>query len=237
MEPLPETSEALQEFGVILFEGDLLAQIKHMGRRVRQVVPECVGLSLALREQGVTFTLVATAELMAALDGLQYLDDGPCVAAVDEARLVEFSDEDVLDEDVWQLFGRGTAAVGVASTLTLPIMVDGVVVGSVNLYADTPDAFSGKHRRVAAVLGAWPEGAITNADLGFTTRRAARDAPRLLFERTRIEVAVGILVASRGITAEEARLQLAVAAQRAGVSETALARLIIEQVAGPQDDE
>ena len=76
-------------------------------------------------------------------------------------------------------------------------MVEEDVVGSVNLYASHRDAFDGKHPQVAEVLGAWPEGAIVNADLGFTTRRAAEDAPGQLFEATRIQVAVGILASCR----------------------------------------
>ena len=110
-----------------------------MAAGVREIVPDCVGLSLAYREHDVTFTLVATDEITAALDALQYLDDGPCVTAVDEAHTVEFSEDDVLDEARWHLFAGGTAAAAVASTLTLPIVVEANVVGSVNLYASSPD--------------------------------------------------------------------------------------------------
>jgi len=127
MEPIPETFEALEEFGAYLYDDDLLTELGRMAARVRAIVPECVGLSLAYREHDVTFTLVATDEITAALDALQYLDHGPCVAAVDEARLVAFSEDDVLDEGLWHLFARGTAAAAVASTLTLPIVVDGAV--------------------------------------------------------------------------------------------------------------
>lgn len=234
MEPIPETSQAIGEFGAILFDRDLLAEITSMGRRVKDVVPECQGLSLATREHGVTFTLVASPGIAAALDDLQYLDDGPDDAPGDGARPFEFGDRDVLDEETWQLFGHGTAATGIASTLTLPIMVDGAVAGSVNLYARTPDAFTGKHDQVANILGAWPAGAVTNADLGFSTHRAAQEAPQLLFERARLQVAVGLLVSSHGIPASLARERLKEAARRAAVSETAIALLIIEQATGPR---
>jgi GAF domain-containing protein len=232
MEPIPETFEALEEFGAYLYDDDLLTELGRMAAQVRQIVPDCVGLSLAYREHDVTFTLVATDEITAALDALQYLDDGPSVAAVDEERPVAFSEDDVLDEGLWHLFARGTAAAAVASTLTLPIVVDGAVVGSVNLYASSPDAFEGRHSEIARVLGAWAEGAIVNADLDFTTRRAAEDAPRLLFEATRIQIAVGILAASRDLSPPAARDRLREAARRAGVSEAAISRLVIEHATG-----
>jgi GAF domain-containing protein len=236
MEPIPETFEALEEFGAYLYHDDLLTELGRMGARVQEIVPDCVGLSLAYREHGVTFTLVATDEVTAALDALQYLDDGPCVTAVDEARLIAFSEDDVLDEGLWHLFARGAAAAAVASTLTLPILVEGTAVGSVNLYASSPDAFEGRHQQVARALGAWPEGAIVNADLGFATRRAAEDAPRVLFEATRIQIAVGILASSQDISPPVARDRLREAARRAGVSEAAVARLVIDQATGPHSN-
>ena len=236
MEPIPETFEALEEFGAYLYDGDLLTDLLRMAARVQEIVPDCVGLSLAYREHDVTFTLVASDETTAALDALQYLDDGPCVTAVDEAATTEFSEQDVLDESRWHLFARGTAAAAVASTLTLPIVVDQAVIGSVNLYASSRHAFDGRHDEVARVLGAWAEGAIVNADLGFASRRAAEDAPRLLFEATRIQIAVGILASLQDVSPPVARERLKEAARRAGVNEAAVARLVIEQATGPRSN-
>ena len=152
MDPIPQTSEAIDEFGSLLDE-DLLEHLREMSRRVREVVPDCVGLSLASREHGVTFTLVASQQVIAELDGLQYLDGGPCVTAVEEERVIHFPDEEILGEESWQLFARGTAAAAVASTLTLPLMVGEEVRGSVNLYAASLDAFTGKQQELADVVG------------------------------------------------------------------------------------
>ncbi len=236
MEPIPETFEALEEFGEYLYDEDLLTELGRMAARVREIVPDCVGLSLAYRQHDVTFTLVASDEIIGALDALQYLDDGPCVTAVDEEEVIELGERDLFDEQRWQLFARGADAAAVASTLTPPIVVDGAVVGSINLYASSPDAFEGKHRQVAHVLGAWPEGAIVNADLDFSTRRDAEDAPRLLFEATRIQIAVGILASLQDVSPPVARERLKEAARRAGVSEAAVARLVIEQATGPRSN-
>jgi GAF domain-containing protein len=238
MEPIRQTSEAIEEFGPFLERGeDLLEQLREMGRKVREIVPECVGLSLASRESGVSFTLVASDEFIAALDGLQYLDGGPCVSAVEEERVLQFPDDEVLDEGTWQLFSRGTAAASVASTLTLPILVDGEVTGSVNLYAASADAFYGHHEELAAVVGGWAPGAVANADLSFSTRRTAEDAPRVLFEEMRLQVAVGILVATWDISVEAALERLQDAAARAGIPETDMARTIIDQALQDTADE
>ena len=61
MEPLPETEEALDEY-LEEDDSDLRAVLMELGRRAVELVPSCVGLSLGMVKDGLTFTLVATAE-------------------------------------------------------------------------------------------------------------------------------------------------------------------------------
>ncbi|MCW2833713.1 MAG: hypothetical protein JWN68_1666 [Nocardioides sp.] len=229
MEPIPETSEAVDEFGP--FETDLLERLQDKSHQVRELVPACVGISLASREHGVSFTVVATDEEIAELDGAQYLDSGPCVESVRAEQVLEYSGDDFMQESSWQVFALSTAAAGIASTLTLPILKEAQVVGSVNLYAASPDAFTGHHEAIAGIFDAWAPGAVANADLGFASRSTAQQAPQILHAETRIQVARGVLVDTQGISVDAAEEQLAQAARRAGVSEAALAERIISGVA------
>ena len=77
---------------------------------------------------------------------------------------------------------------------------------------------------------------MANADLAFETRRTAQQAPQLLLDEMRVQVAVGILVASLSASVAEARESLREAALKAGVSEAALAKLIIDQATLPPND-
>jgi GAF domain-containing protein len=228
VEPIPETSEAVNEFGP--FEVDLLQNLKDRASQVREIVPDCVGISLASREHGVSFTLVATDDEVAALDGVQYLDGGPCVEGVEAERVLEYRNEELLGEGSWQLFAQATAAAAIASTLTLPILKQAQIVGSVNLYAATPHAFTGHHQEIAEIFSAWAPGAVANADLSFSTRETAEQAPRLLYEEMRVQVALGVLMSSQNIGLETAREQLRDAALRAGITEPALAERLIAGV-------
>lgn len=226
MEPIPETAHAVEEFGPFHDE-DLLAELRDRAARVQQLVPACVGLSLASRRAGVTFTLVATSAEVALLDGLQYLAGGPCVAAVDAERVLEYDDRSLFDEAGWHLFARGTAEFNVASTLTLPVVTDGHVDGSINLYAATPQAFTGHHEALARIFDAWAPGAVANADLTFSTRKLAEDAPAQLRSEYAVAVAVAALVEDQRLTPQEARAELARAARCAGVTEAQLAATIV----------
>ena len=227
MEPVPETLEAIAELEPYLDDGSLLEQLLVRASMAQAIAPDCVGVSVASRQHGVTFTLVATSEEVATLDSVQYLTSGPCVEAVDDQQGMATSADDLLSEPRWKAFAQATAAAGVRSTLTFPIIEAGEAVGSVNLYGSSEDAFSGKSQQLAAVFGAWAPGAVSNADLSFTTRQAAARAPEELRDQARVEVATGIVAAMREVDVTKANELLREAARRAGVPLAKLARVII----------
>jgi GAF domain-containing protein len=225
VEPTPQTAEAL---GELARQGEvsLGVELYAMARRVRAVVTELIGLSLGVVEDGVTLTLVASTEQLAALDAVQYLDGGPCVAGVDRGETFDVNIGDLLDEDRWQLYAGVCAAAGVASSLSLPIMEGDRVVGGVNLYASTEDAFKGLHAEVAEAVGSDAALAVTNADLSFWTLKRAMEAPVRVREGGDINIALGIISETQGVNIPIARERLRNAAARAGITEAQAATAI-----------
>jgi hypothetical protein len=226
VEFLPDTQAALDEY-LSLTDPDLTETLAAMGSSATRIVPDCVGLSLCLYAEDITFTLVASSLVLAELDAMQYLDGGPCVDAVEDNRRREESVRDMLDENRWQLFARASAAAGVASTLSLPVLADGRVMGGINLYASSGDAFVGHHQELADALGASAVGAVTNADLGFHSRERAARAPGQLHDQRIIDVAVGILAAREHLDIEMARSHLLDAAARAGITVSQAAQVVV----------
>lgn len=234
MGPIPETRQAVDEYGPFAAADlDLVEELTGSSERVREIVPECIGITMSSTEDGVSFTLVSSDEDVAVLDAIQYTVGGPCVESVKAEQVLSYTQEDFLGEAGWQLFAQATAAASVASTLTLPIVVAGMVAGSINLYATTPDAFEGRHEQVADIFGAWAPGAVTNADLSFSTRTVARQAPLILLDQVRIQIALGILMRDQGIDVETARARLFDAAHRAGVT----VAMVSEELASNATDE
>jgi hypothetical protein len=228
LQPLPETRQALAEL-VALEDPDLDDRLVELGRLARTVVPDLVGLSLSVVQDGVTLTLVAPNDLLAALDATQYIDGGPCVEAVEHPQApIEAGMDDPLDEVRWSLFASASAAAGVATTLSMSILdAAGAVTGGINLYASARDAFAGHHEMLADTLGASAEGMVTDADLGFTTRERARAAPAVLLAQADIETAVGLLAAYYDVGIEDAHVLLVDAARQAGVEPAVVARVLI----------
>lgn len=236
LHPIPETDAALTELERFADDASLREELLARAAAVRALVPECIGMSVAVHADRLTFTLVATDAEVAAHDAAQYASGGPCVDAALSNEVRACTAEDLLDEERWRLFAQSAAARGVRSTLTLPLRSDGEVVGSINLYAATPHAFDGQHDEVAEVFGAWPVEAVTNADLGFLTRRAAGLAPAVARDQVVLSLAVGLVAERARIDLEEARRRLRDAAARAGVDEAAFAVYLIEALEDPPDD-
>ena len=227
MKPIPQTIEALAEVGRASDGPGLLAMLQEVGDAISAVVPDCVGLSIAWSRHGVTFTLVASDEEIAVFDSLQYLEDGPCVRAIDIGTGVATNHQDLMDEEAWRDFAEVTAARGIRSTLTFPIKERGRIVGSANLYGASEHAFEGQHDELARILGGWAPGAVRNADLAFTTLETARSAPASLRAEGVISKAMGLLMGRRQVDAATARQSLEDAAQRAGIRPEQLASALL----------
>lgn len=225
MEPIPESLEAAAELDPE--DDDVLDRLLASADEVLLLVPRLIGLSLATNALDATFTVVSTSAEVAAMDAVQYLSAGPCVDTGPDGPL-ETTEDLLFGEERWRLFAATTAAQGVRSTLTLPLLGDdGSVAGTINIYGGDRHSFRGLHDPVAAVFGAWAPGAVTNADLSFSTRLDAMRAPRRIRERNRVETGIGILAASLRVGQDEARRRLHEAAARAGVDALTVADVLI----------
>ncbi len=226
MRPVPETREAFDWLGAY---GDwhLEESVQQMADRVREIVPECVALSLTMREGDLTFTLTTDKPGALLLDAMQYLAGGPCEAAVLEGS-TRVTPRPPTDEGEWQLFARAEGLAGVASTLSLPVVEGTETIGGVNLYAVAPDAFEGRVEEVAAACSAWARGAVRNADLSFTSRVRASATPSRLRQGGLMDTATGYVAAHQDLGLTEALDRIQEAARHAGVSEAELARFILD---------
>ncbi|CAN5252380.1 hypothetical protein BH09ACT12_BH09ACT12_07030 [soil metagenome] len=228
MQPIRETSQAEDLYGPLMWGGvDLLDRFVEASALVRELVPSCVGMSISLREHGVTLTLVASEEWVSLLDAVQYVDRGSCVDALHDGAVVDGHDHSSIEEE-WAFFPEASRRTGVEATLSLPVLAEHDGVLGFNLYASMPAAFDGRHQALADLLGAWAGGAVPDQDLTFATRDLARQAPTILKEATDLAIVAGRLAQARGLELREAEDRLRHAAVRAAIPLTDLLDLMRE---------
>lgn len=221
--PMAQTIEAIGELDPMVADDDLLEQLVQASGRVRRLVPDCIGISMTLRNESVTFTLVASDAQVALLDAVQYVAGGPCIDAVTTGAVIDLHTRDRLD---WPIFTHASRQLGVATTLSLPLRDDGRGAAGVNLYGASVGCFDGHHDALARVFGTLANDAVVDADLAFATRTAALSAPRILRERVIIDVATALLGSALHLDEKQAGARVTDAAARAGLAEVDVARLL-----------
>lgn len=224
LEPLPESIEAADELDPVADDGDLLPALVALAAEARDVVPELVAVSVSRIRENLTFTLVDASEASLTGPTPQQPVERAGSGASERTRA---GPDDALDEGQWRSLAQKSAVRAIRSTLTLPVVVAGDVVETVSLYATSEAAFEGHHGQMAMVFGAWAPGAVTNADLSFTSREEALQAPRRVRERIIIDVAIGVLAARLDVDVGEAERRLETASVYGGVELLALARAIV----------
>lgn len=174
------------------------------GRVVRlaaRAVPRTSHCGLTLIRPGrAPRTVVATDELVAAVDRLQYsVGEGPCL---DAARGESVIVSDVLATDVrWPAFGPGCAGeLGVLSMMSIRLPLGGDDSAAINFYATSKHAFDDSAVNVASIFGPFAALAVEQ------TLRAqdAHNFDEALSSSRQIGAAVGIIMARRLVNADDA---------------------------------
>jgi serine phosphatase RsbU (regulator of sigma subunit) len=136
---LPMTDQAREE---------LAQALESLARTSRDGVPGCAEASVTVMHDGSPHTMSATDARAVAVDEQQYdNDDGPCVSAMHERRVV--SVPDFAEESRWPPVTAEGLRAGIHSSLSLPLEGDGEVLGALNLYGEAVGAFGRDSERAA----------------------------------------------------------------------------------------
>ncbi|WP_104522461.1 GAF and ANTAR domain-containing protein [Blastococcus atacamensis] len=194
--------------------------------------PGAEACGVTLEQDGRGRTVTYSGELAAAGDERQYeLDDGPCLQALRSGELVAVADTAV--EQRFGLYPQRALEAGVRSSLSFPLELGDRARGALNLYASRPDAFTPADEVAGRIWAGQAGGALSVA-----WQMAARDETVDLLTtgmvtRQVIGQAVGLLMAQRRCTAEEAFDMLKAASQR---NNQKLRDVAARMVAGHEED-
>jgi GAF domain-containing protein len=175
-----------------------------------RVVEGCDRAAIGVLEGDRFHSAAATDDVMVLIDELQdKLNEGPCLEA--SVQQVWQLDNDLTNGSPWpRLSAAVLAQTPVRGMLAVPLVNDGKRAGALNLFADRPDAFTEESTEAAVILAAFASVAISKAQ---ESARAAQLAEGMATNRE-IGAAVGILMATHRISADEAFDLLSKSSQR-----------------------
>jgi GAF domain-containing protein len=191
------------------------------------------GLScgMTMQPSGRPVTMACSDPLAAQVDEVQYqLDDGPCLQAMRQNRLVRI--EDTAEKAYWPEFEAQAASHGIRSCLALPLTVDGKPVGALNLYARAASAFGAAEERAAESFAENASGALALAMRLASHAALIEQLRSSLGSRTVIDQAFGIIIAREACTQARAFAILRSASQNSNVKLRDIASTVVTSVTG-----
>jgi PAS domain S-box-containing protein len=194
----------------------------------RRWIPDANHASVTIqRQRGKPRTAAATSDVATDCDRAQLeLDEGPIpeVIADHEPRRAD----DLVSEPRWPRFAPRAVEHGVRSLLVCELPLLRGRVGTLNLYADQPHAFTPLAELLAPVFAARASISLAHANEVFNLRRAVAS-------RQQIGQAVGILMERHKIDEDTAFERLVATSQRTHLKLRELAARITETGEEPED--
>jgi GAF domain-containing protein len=208
--------------------GEVLEQVVQVAARV---VPGADMVSVTLRSRDGKFhTPVETDQIAIELDQLQYdLLEGPCLDVADPAGPAVASAPDLALSSSWPRFGPAAAKQGmgaVLSTALLPDVQSPRLSGALNIYSLQPHGLDHTDHAVALLLATHASLALAHTEAVDAATLQAEQLRRAINSRDVIGQAKGILMARRGLSADEAFDLLRRSSQDLNVKLVELAEII-----------
>lgn len=162
-----------------------------------------------------------------AIDQAQYSSGkGPCVDAVRTGEMQYFDGQDVPPK--WRHFAENAADRGVYSVFSLPLKLEGEVIGGLNLYSPERDALRSGQQEDAMFFAAYTAVAVANWNDLASAKSQAEQLKQGLESRTMIGQATGLLMAHEGLTSSEAFQKLVQLSQISNVKLREIAKRYVD---------
>jgi GAF domain-containing protein len=203
IEDRDQLERALSSLSQLLFaEESLDGAMRRIAELAVATIPACDCCSLSEVDSQKILTRVSTDDVADRLDSFQYdNDEGPCVTAIQTGATIKI--ESAKEEQRWPKFTRPAAAAGLQSSLSVPLRIDGRVVGALNLYSLT-GPFAPIDEHVSENFGQQAAFTLANAEAYQRSRDLVANLRIALESRDVIGQAKGIIMERERVTADRA---------------------------------
>jgi transcriptional regulator with GAF, ATPase, and Fis domain len=175
-------------------------------------------------------TVAATGEMGHQIDALQLeTGEGPCMSSIREQAT--FYIPDMANDDTWPIFSRKAAEVtGISSLLGYVLQVDSDSLGAINLMSFRANAFDEEAIAAGVVFAAQAGVALANALTHQKNEEKVEQLTEGIQTRQVIGEAVGIVMATRQVTADKAFEILKTISQHTNVKLKQVAAGLVDRV-------
>ncbi|GGC03088.1 GAF and ANTAR domain-containing protein [Cellulomonas carbonis] len=190
--------------------------------------PAASAVSLELGSPLQPEMVASTGASAAHVDGLQLMaGEGPCAQA--HATVETVVSGALWRDPRWPRLAERLSPDDAASCLAVPVVAEDGVLGVLNSYSSTPDAFGAVDVHVGELLGHTVGAVLTSLRQQEQLQTLTEQLNTALESRAVIDQAKGIVMARRRCSSDEAFEHLARLSQQRNVKLREVARLIVDQ--------
>ncbi|MBC7552310.1 MAG: GAF and ANTAR domain-containing protein [Cellulomonas sp.] len=188
-----------------------------------------IAVGITVARDGHPITVASSDGYAARLDEVQYgHDEGPCLTAMRAGKNVLI--DDLLTEERFPPYRPGALALGVRSSLSLPLRGGKHAVGALNLYSRRPCAFGPLEQEKAQGFANEASRTLSLAVRLADSTEVTDQLRAALTSRTLIDQTIGIIMGQNRCNAEAAFAVLCAASQNRNVKLRDVAAEIITTV-------
>ncbi|OBG30554.1 GAF and ANTAR domain-containing protein [Mycobacterium sp. 852002-51057_SCH5723018] len=219
--------------GIVAGAQGVIDLLRDVAEFAAHAIPGADGVGVALidPQHGISSvrTWAATAVLVHEIDTVQYdeLKEGPCISCM-QSRRPTLSGS-LGSDNRWPHFGGRVARMRMHSALALPLIVGDEVIGSINAYAKSRDAFAEHAVLLGSQFAKSAAVSIYNAQLLANAHERTLRLQRALNSRSVIDQAIGIVRSRSGGSADDAFERLTHISQSENIKLYAVAERLVEE--------
>jgi len=196
------TTNIIETAGVLFSAGSVLFTLEAVVRLAVETIEGCDGAGIFLLEGGNVTNPVQSEPLVAEVDAAQRrCGEGPCLDAIGQGG--SFYADELANDARWPRFGPEASAIGIRSALSVNLHAT-ELLGSLNMYGRTSQAFSVIDRANALLLASFAGLALSSAEAHAADELKLSNLEVALLSREIIGQAQGILIERERVSANEA---------------------------------
>lgn len=234
MPELPVSAELVGSFteltDLLVAMPDVSTLLQRTASLAAAAVAPYSSCGITLARSGPPLTIAASDGRSSQADEQQYeLDEGPCLDALRHGVVVDVPR--LTDEERWPEYRGRALALGVRSSLSLPLHIQDETVGALNFYGDRADRFGELEREHADIYARQIVNVVVVALRHFEQIELIEQLREALTSRATIDQAIGVLVAQERINPEQAFVLLRRASQNSNVKLRDVAAALLRSAA------
>jgi GAF domain-containing protein len=228
---IPLTDELAAVFarmsGLLLTEETVDTALGLVSSLAQETVPGCSGAGVSIIDERRRMSSGSTDARVKQADNLQYeLDEGPCLAAAADRKLVRI--DDIAEDPRWPHWCAAVLPLGLRAAMSAPLVAGDVSLGAIKVYAEEPGTFDARSEQLLSLFSAQAGIFVVNVQSYDRGKRFTQEMRDAFHARDVVNTAKGVLMGRNAVDEDTALGMLLARSEQDGSTLAAAAKAVVE---------